>query len=180
MNILKKQSVAYSIAVGVVLFSTIFLWSSPKGITENTNADTSEEATASDESHVVSMEDEITVIFDGLEITLHSDIDWVSIDHSFSDHHNANVIRLPITVTNLSDHTHGLNMFTFTLFGTAGTTLDTISAYFMDDDISWAGDMRSGATQDSFMHILYDGDGEYVIEFDNWAESVEVIFDVAK
>lgn len=97
-----------------------------------------------------------------------------TVENQYSDHNGASVVAIPITVVNNSDETKGLNMFYFKVFGSNGTELDTISTYFTESDIEWAGEARSGATMESTMHILYDGDGEYVIEFDNFAEQVEV------
>jgi len=120
-----------------------------------------------------------TFEFDDLEITIGTDIEWVTVENQFSDHDGADVIQLPITITNLSDDTHGLNMFFFTFFGSNGTRLDGVSSFF-DNSVDFAGDMRSGATQESYMYILFDGDGEYVIEFNDWSETIEVIFNITQ
>ena len=118
-----------------------------------------------------------TFEFDDLEITIGTDITWLEVDNEFSDNHGETVFRLPITVTNLSDETNGFNMFFMTRFGSNGTQLDSISAFF-DNDIDWAGEMRSGATMEAYMHILYDGDGEYALEFNDWSDRIEVVFQV--
>jgi len=120
-----------------------------------------------------------TFEFDDFEITLGDSISWTTLENQFSDMDGSDVFYIPITLTNLSDETQGLNMFSYTLFGSAGTQLDSVSSFF-DDDVAWAGDMRPGATLESNLHILYDGDGEYYIEFDNWSESLEVMISVSK
>lgn len=120
-----------------------------------------------------------TFEFDGVQIQMGDTYEWVVVENQFADSNGADAIKLPITVTNLSDETHGLNMFYFTVYGSAGTKLDNISAYF-DNDISWEGEMRSGATLEAYMHILYDGDGDYYIEFDNYSEKIEVKLPIAK
>jgi hypothetical protein len=106
-----------------------------------------------------------TFTFDNLEITLGTNIEWSVVVNQFSDKNGSDVIKLPITVKNLKDETHGLNMFYFTFFGPDGTKLDSVSSFFMDDSIDFAGDMRSGAIQNAFMYILYDGNGDYFVEF---------------
>ncbi len=121
-----------------------------------------------------------TFEFDNLEITLGGDINWTTIDNEFADHAGADVFYIPITVTNLSDETHGLNMFAVRQFGSQGTQLDSISTWFMENDIDFAGEMRSGATQEAYMHILYDGDGEYVLEFGFLNTEIEVKIPVIK
>jgi len=115
------------------------------------------------------------VVFDGLEIVFSNAIEWTVLDNQFSDHDGADVIRIPVTITNISDETHGLNMFFYSMFGTAGTQLDDVSAFFMEDDAAWSGDMRSGATLNAYMHFLYDGDGDYFVEFSEvFGPTVEV------
>ena len=49
-----------------------------------------------------------------------------------------------------------------------------------DDTLSFAGDLRSGAGQTKYLHILYDGDGLYAIEFDNYSEKITVEFNITK
>ena len=105
-----------------------------------------------------------TITFDDLEITFSDQINWVKVDNQFSDHNGADVIEIPVTIKNTSAETHGLNMFYYSLYGPDGTKLDTVSTYF-DNDVYSAGDMRSGATQNTFFHVLYTGDGDYYVEF---------------
>ena len=104
------------------------------------------------------------ISFDGLEITFGKNIVWDAVSNEFSDHYGEDVVLIPVTIKNVSDETYGLNMFYFTQFGSRGTQLDSVSAFF-DDEVTWAGNMRSGATQQSIMAFLYDGDGDYHIEF---------------
>jgi len=125
-----------------------------------------------------------TFTFDGssgkMEITIGTGIEWFTVDNEYSDNYGDTVFRIPITVHNVGDETGGLNMFDFNFYGTNGTRLNDISFYF-DDSVSEAGDMRAGATQESFMYILFDGDGEYVIEFEagfGFGDKAEVVFNV--
>lgn len=120
-----------------------------------------------------------TLTFDDLEITIGDSIKWVKLDNQFSDHDGADVAELPITVKNLSDETHGLNMFFYSFYGPDGTKLDTVFSYFENDAFS-AGDMRSGATQQTFFHILYTSDGDYYIEFKDYVNTIEVKLPIKK
>jgi hypothetical protein len=115
-----------------------------------------------------------TIIFDGLEITLGTSITTTTVDNEYSDNYGETVIVVPITVKNISDDTKGLNMFYLKVFGSKGTELDDITAYFIDDDIVFAGEARSGASLESNVHFLYDGDGDYYLAFDNFSEKVEI------
>ncbi len=103
--------------------------------------------------------------FDDLTITLGSGVTATTLENEFSDHANEQVAAIPITIVNNASSSHGLNMFYYKAYSPDGAELDNITAFFMEDDVAFAGDVRSGATQQSVMHILYTGPGDYYIEF---------------
>ena len=119
-----------------------------------------------------------TFFFDDLEITFYPEVEWTKVNNRYSDHNDAVVVRIPITVKNNSPETKRLNPFSYSMFGPDGLTLDRVYYYF--DDISSAGDMRSGAEQSGYMHILYKGDGDYYIEFGYLSSDVEVRLTIEK
>lgn len=120
-----------------------------------------------------------TFDFDGFTITLGTAVEWDTVQNQFSDLDGADVIKLPIHIVNNSGETGSLNMFYIKKFGSKGTALESVGSYF-DGEIDYAGEMRPGAEMDSFMAILYDGDGDYYIEFDNYSENLEVKLPIAK
>lgn len=115
--------------------------------------------------------------FDNLEITFGTHIAWDAVENEFSEHNGAAGFRLPITITNLSEVAHGLNMFSYTQFSPIGERLDSISAFF-DNDVDWSGDISPNETLETYMHFLFDRNGEYVIEFENSSERIKIVFDV--
>lgn len=118
--------------------------------------------------------------FDDLEITLGNDISFTKINNRFSDYNGQDVVKIPITVKNISDETHSLNMFYFSIYGANGTQLSTVASYF-DDSIDFAGDLRSSAAYTKYLYFLYDGDGTYSVEFDKvWGPKTTVEFTVLK
>lgn len=121
-----------------------------------------------------------TFEFDDLEIVIGSQVNWVKVDNQFSEQDGADVIELPISVKNLSDETHSLNMFYYKFYGPDGNQLDDVSAYFDNDNLS-AGDMRTGATQNTNLHLLYTGDGDYYIEFSEFiGDKIEIKLPINK
>ena len=120
-----------------------------------------------------------TFTFDDLEITLGNDISFTTVNNEFSEDNGKAVIRIPITVKNLKSETHSLNMFYFKAFGANGTELSDESSYF-DDSVDFAGELRNGASYTKYLYYLYDADGKYAIEFDDWSTKVTVEFDVKK
>lgn len=118
--------------------------------------------------------------FDGLEMVLDYGIQFKTIENRYSEYNGETVIAIPTSVKNISGKTHGLNTYTYRHFGPDGTQTPTsISVYFQDsvDDI---GDMRNGAIDYGYMYILYEGDGDYIVEFNNYTERIEVTIPVKK
>lgn len=120
-----------------------------------------------------------TFTFDGFTITIGRSYSFSTVNNQFSEYNGQYAILLPVTVTNNNSETDHLNMFCYDFFGSKGTELPSVAAYF-DDSIDWAGDLRSGSTYTKNMCILYDGNGTYSIEFDNYSEKVNVEFTVSR
>lgn len=120
-----------------------------------------------------------TFVFDNLEITIGSNYSFTVVQNRFSDYNNHEVLKLPVTVKNISSDTHGLNMFSYTCYGSNGTEVEKLGSYF-DEDIDYAGDLRSGASYTKYMYFEYDGDGLYALEFDNYSTKITVEFQIKK
>ena len=120
------------------------------------------------------------VEFDDLEIIFSNEIEWSSVENQFSDQNGMDVFLVPVTIKNMKSETHGLNMFYYTQFGSKGTKLAGVGSYF-DNEIGDAGDMRSGAVQEVVMAFLYDGDGDYFVEFSKLSgNAIEVNLPIQK
>lgn len=120
-----------------------------------------------------------TFTFDDLEITIGKEISFVKITNEFSENYGKDVVKIPITIKNLKEETHSLNMFYYKVFGANGTELNDVSIYF-DDSVDLAGELRSGASYTKYLYYPYDENGIYAIEFDNWSSKITVEFDVKK
>jgi len=121
-----------------------------------------------------------TFVFDNLEITIINDAEWGIIDSRWSDLHERDVFIFPVTVTNVGDSANSLG-WNVKLYGSNGIELENISFYTEDDNVLRSGDIRPGATLQGRIYILYDGDGEYVIEFSDYREGdLQVIFNIRK
>jgi len=164
-----KKAILFLLAIILTLSFT----ACSDGITPEVNDTQPEEQTASSVLTFGS-----TFVFDELEITIHERFGWTTVQNQFSDIDGYDVFYLPITITNVGDETNGLNVFSYRIFGSTGLQLDSVSAFF-DNDLTWAGSMRPGATLETYMYILYNGDGEYVAEFSEFfGPSVEVFLQV--
>ncbi len=176
----KKQSkniiLIAVIVIAVLLIIVALAGSSDEANDSSSTSDsTSEETNSTNDNYTLGD----TFEFDGLEFTLDTEYSFTTIDNEFSDLNNSDVIKLGVTVKNVSDETTSLNMFYYSLFGSQGTELDNVSAYF-DDSIDYEGDLRPETSYKTYFYILYDGDGTYGIDFDNYSEEVSVEFDITK
>lgn len=117
--------------------------------------------------------------FDDLTITIGDSYTFTTVKNQFSEYNKSTVIRVPVTVKNNKDESHQLNMFYYKFYGPQGVELNNVSSYF-DDEVGWAGEMRSGASYTKAFYILYDGNGTYAIEFNNWSDEFVVEFEVNK
>lgn len=146
-----------------------------------TNTSTNNSSTADNSSNNSSNKNTYgfneTFEFDNLEITIGSDYTTTTVSNQFSEHNGSTVVKVPITVKNLSSETHSLNMFYYSIFGSKGTELDSVSSYF-DDSVDFAGELRNGASYTKYLYFLYDGNGTYAIEFDNFSTKVIVEFNI--
>lgn len=189
MNLLKKPLFACLISIIIIALSTgyLFVFGDSESGPQIVEADPPTEQTVANETVYATEEDEPvsepnnftgnTFEFDNIEITLGNTVGWTTVDNSFSDFNGETVFYIPITVVNLANETHGFNSFWATTFGSTGTRLDSITAFF-DNDITWAGNMRAGATQSAYWHFLYDGDGDYFIEIDDFFTQIEIMMPI--
>lgn len=196
MEIIKKQKtviIILSIAVVVLLGACIYLLTS-KGSeksnsgSSNTNNSSILEPSNNEKNNPL---DEIpvtssgayklgdTFVFDGLEITLDTTYSFTKVNNRYSDKNGSSVIKLGANVKNVSSEKKHLNMFYYDFFGSKGIELDGVSSYF-DNAIDNAGDLKPGASYKAYFYILYDGDGKYSIDFDNYSEELSVEFDIVK
>ena len=120
-----------------------------------------------------------TFEFDGFEITFINELKWAVVSNRFSEHNESDVCGITVIIKNIGSETNSLSTFECTLFGSKGTQLDKVSSYF-NDDVFKIGDMRSGAEGSGYMHFLYDGDGDYYVEFGSRNDKIEVKLPVVK
>lgn len=117
-----------------------------------------------------------TFEFDDLEITIGSNYTFTTVE--YSDYYQKTIVKLPITVKNIKDETHSLNMFYYSIFGSAGTEVTNVWTYF-DDSVESAEDLRTNASYTKYLYFIYDGNGTYAIEFyDYWNEKLVEIVEI--
>lgn len=119
--------------------------------------------------------------FDNLEITISNEISFTTLNNQFSEDNGRDVVKVPITVKNIKDETHNLNMFYLKVFGTNGSELKNVSSYFMQEEsVEFAGELMPNASYTKYIYFLYDGDGTYTIKLDNYSKKIELKLDIKK
>lgn len=144
---------------------------------EHTEAEPTETA---DTGGLVSFDS--TFMFRDFEIEIGSadDVIWRTVENSRNDYFGNDVVGIPVTMTNFSGETGRLNSFSYKFFGSEGTQLSSVIGH-SDYHIWDQGDMRHEASQEGFFMLMYDGDGDYIIEFSSPGEdTIEVVLPINK
>lgn len=120
-----------------------------------------------------------TFKFDGLEITLDTTYTFVKVENKYSEYSEKPVIKLGANIKNISSKENKLNMLFYTLYGPQGTKTKSVAGYF-DVNVDYSENIAPGATNKTYFYILYDGDGKYSINFNNFEQELTVEFNVTK
>jgi len=102
-----------------------------------------------------------TLQFADFEIIFFDDISFEIIRNTFSDVQGQVMFYLPVNVTNTSHRTSMVPGYQ--VLNPMGFGLDDI--YFGRDTLSSPVTLRPDATWQTYLHVLFEGEGEYVIEF---------------
>jgi|GEM_PF-3020482 len=167
MNILKKPAVVIGICIFIVLGTSIF------GFLNQ------------DSDRVTDQEQVEALVFDGWGITIHDEIAWTVFADQTSAFNGHAVFYLPISITNLGEQSRRFSGVSHRTYGPDGLRLSDVFRSFRRDVVhADTVEMRPGATVAHYVHVLYNGDGEYVIEFypnqNGSRELVEFVFQVQK
>jgi len=112
---------------------------------------------------------EQTIDFIGLEITVSQDIGFTRFRSGLSENDGAYVFYIPVTVTNRSNSSRGLEYWHVRAFLPDGTEISTLdlafSQVFEENNIFRMGDIQPGATKSGNIYLFYHQDGDHVLEF---------------
>lgn len=119
-----------------------------------------------------------TIEFDGYVITFDKEYSFDTLSNQFSEYNGQSAVKIGVTVKNVSGKTGHINRYDITRFGSKGTESDNIDYYF-DESLTDAGDIRDGASYYKYIYILYDGNGTYGLDFDNYITTKTVEFEIS-
>ena len=115
-----------------------------------------------------------------LEITIGDDISWGRINAYWTENEGVYYFYLPVTFTNIGETSDGLSRWDFDIFGPNGISLEEIDWYVDGPSIETSRDVRPGMTMETYLHILFDGDGEYIIELHGMYTMTSITFNVSR
>lgn len=124
-------------------------------------------------------------VFDEFEITVGSNYTFTTVNNKYSEYYEKPIIKLPVTIKNLSSETRKLNMFDYKIYDAQGVEAKNVATIMnlqleADDTLDYAGKLKTGASYVKYMYFLYNGNGTYSIEFDNYTEHYNVEFEIKK
>ena len=131
------------------------------------------------ETEIIPKKERVSIEFDNLKFEF-GDYSFVKISNQYSEYYGKNIVKLAVTITNLSNSAHSLNYFYSKIFGVEGTESPDLTFYF-DDSVGQAGDLLPGKSYTKYFYFIYDGNGTYIILFDDmWFEQKTVEIEIVK
>ncbi len=119
--------------------------------------------------------------FSGFKITTGKDIKIEQITNEYSSYYGKEVVKVPVIIQNLNAETKSLSSVNYSYLGSKGREVKNVSSSSNEDSIDYAGELRANATTEQlYFYMLYDGDGTYTIEFDDFREKAVIEFQVKK
>lgn len=123
------------------------------------------------------------ITFEGFKMTFGKNFEIVKDTKStYSSNYGKDVIKLPVTVENVSATSDHLNMYHYDFYGPDGETIASLRSDFGSavDAIDYVHVSR-GNSKVQYFYIEYKGDGKYTIKFHNYNnETAEVSFTIKK
>ena len=117
--------------------------------------------------------------FSNMQITIGTDYTFTTLNSSNSTKNGMILVKLPITVKNLSNDENHLNMFYSNIYDPSDKKLTKQSSYF-DDTIDYADDLKSGESYTKYYYFEYTTDGTYKVKFNNYTSKIDVNVEVKK
>lgn len=117
--------------------------------------------------------------FSNLEIIIGTDYTFTTLNNSNSENNGMVLVKLPITVKNLSKEENHLNMFYSSIFDPNNNKLTKQSTYF-DDAIDYADDLKENEIYTKYYYFEYKTDGTYKVKFNNYKQEIEVNVNIKK
>lgn len=116
--------------------------------------------------------------FGDYDLNISSTYEVVTVDNQYSSYNGKKLIKMPISIKNNGTESGKINSYYLKFYSPDGTQQEENYAYIYDDGLGSAGELRPGASYNKYLYFEHAGTGEYVIEFNNYKDKVEVKFKI--
>ena len=119
-----------------------------------------------------------TFTFDNLEITVGSTAEVFVADESVDSYEGKEFIKVPLTIKNVGTDENRFKSYNYSIY--FGEDYLFKMGTIFDDSVESSDFIGSGETYNANIYFLYEGDGSYKIELNNYTNIVNIVFDVTK
>lgn len=120
-----------------------------------------------------------TFSFMNFDITIGNITGFLKIDKELSNDHGKEIFKVPISVTNKNKEAEHFSMFYYKMYNPEGKEILSKGSYY-DDALDYAPDLEPNDSYDKYLYIPYEGDGSYLLEFNNFSNKVKIVLDIFK
>jgi hypothetical protein len=118
-------------------------------------------------------------VFDGFNITIHDKYSIVKIDNKYSTYNGKEVIKLPVTIKNITDKSNSFNIYKYKIFGPNMNELDEVAQYF-DEGLFYTKDLKPNEEKTKYLYFLFDYNGKYLVRFEDENSIKNIVLNVYK
>ena len=120
-----------------------------------------------------------TFQFMNFDITIDNVESFTIIDKELSNDHGKEVAKVPIKVKNNSSEADHLSMFYYKMYNPNGDEIISKGSYY-DDSIDYAPNLEPGESYVKYLYIPYEGNGDYILEFNSFSKKMKLVLNINK
>lgn len=117
--------------------------------------------------------------FDNLKIQVSNKFKIIELDNQYSIYNGKKVIKIPVTITNISNNNYSLNLFYYDIIDDYGNNIDEVAGYF-EEALYYAEDLKENESYTKYIYALYYGNDSYTIKFENKDQTILVKYIINK
>ena len=122
---------------------------------------------------------EETFVFEGFELNFSKNYSFEILDNKYSTYNGKDVIKIPVEIKNVTSEINSFNIYRYRIYGPNMDELDEVAQYF-DNGLFYIKDLDPNERSTSYLYFLYDGDGKYLIKFENDNSIKNIVLNIKK
>ena len=120
-----------------------------------------------------------TFNFMSFEVKIDKIAGYEKVDKELSADNGIEVIKIPITVKNNGSSKDHLSMFYYKMYGPDNKEILSKGQHFKEA-LDYAEDLEPGKSYTKYLYIPYSGNGNYILEFNNFTDKIKIVLNVKK